>query len=340
MKSPSNSNVQQVTSLKSSSPTTNDTDSDANSDDFVNVAPSSVMMVPDDSTTSASGDESSLELMMRLGKMRIEIKTLESQLDETRRTSEERRRECEQLGEALREKNEECNMLEVRKRQLEKSVKENEMQIRLLNELREKDTKQHLRALADIDTQLKKKSSDADKVSHLLEQIRVKQERIQELESSLNRVERQSNAERQTFEKQTHETWLQSKRIEKELRECRAELASVRDKYAEIEFANKALNAENLVLKQSADKLSSAAYMQNYINQIPHHTNKKAPSESGLSESAAAVAALEHSGPASPPPPPRPPSTSSNPGGILSSASYGSMPFARPPFPALRYASK
>lgn len=320
----------------------NDTDSDANSDDFVNVAPDSIKMEADSSTTvdSSSGD-SQLDLMMKLGKMRIDIKTLESQLDEAKRAGDEKSRECERLGEALREKREECEMLEVRKRQLEKSVRESEMQIKLLNELREKDTKQHLKALSEIDTQLKKKSTDADKVSHLLDQIRVKQERIQELESSLNRVERQSNQERQTFEKQTHETWLQSRRIEKELRESRVELASVREKYAELEYAHKSLSAEHAVLKKSTD-------MQNYINQIPHHAHKgtahsvhgsasahaaammtaaKAPSESGMSEGAAADLVS---------PPPRPPSTSSNPGGIMTSASYGSMPFMRAPFPPLR----
>lgn len=247
-------------------------------------------------------------------------------MDETKRLGDEKSRECEKLAEALREKTEECGMLELRKRQLEKSVKESEMQIKLLNELREKDTKQHLKALSEIDGQLKKKSTDADKVSHLLDQIRVKQERIQELESSLSRVERQSNQERQTFEKQTHETWLQSKRIEKELRESRIELATMRDKYGELEFAHKSVLAENSMLKKSAD-------MQNYINQIPHHTNKttlpaKAPSESGMSEGAAAEFISS---------PPRPPSTSSNPGGIMSSASYGSIPFIRAPFPPLRF---
>lgn len=309
--------------------TANDTDSDANSDDFVNVAPDSIKMEESADSTSNSSDSSHLDLMMKLGKMRMEIKSLEAQLDESRRLGQEKSTECERLNEGLREKKEECEMMEVRKRQLEKSLREAEMQIKLLNELREKDTKQHLKALSEIDTQLKRKSTDADKVSHLLDQIRVKQERIQELESSLSRVERQSNQERQTFEKQAHETWLQSRRIEKELREARVELASVREKYAELEFAHKSLSNEHSVMKKSAD-------MQSYINQIPHHAHKmmvaasgKAPSESGMSEGAAADLIS---------PPPRPPSTSSNPGGIMTSASYGSMPFMRAPFPSLRLA--
>lgn len=307
-------------SMSGTNPTAgaNDTDSDANSDDFVNVAPMSMI----DEAEASGGNQ--LDLMMKLGKMRMDIKSLEAQLDEAKRLGNEKSHECEQLSETLREKNEECGMLEVRKKQLEKTVRESEMQIKLLNELREKDTKQHLKALSEIDTQLKKKSSDADKVSHLLDQIRIKQERIHELESSLSRVERQSNQERQTFEKQTHETWLQSKRIEKELRECRLELAAMREKNAELEYAHKAALTECSMLKKTAD-------MQNYINQIPHHTHKataaaKAPSESGMSEPA--VGELL--------PPPRPPSTSSNPGGIMASASFGSMPFIRAPFPSLR----
>lgn len=95
------------------------------------------------------------------------MKVLETRVEDERRTCEQAKHECERLSEALREKTEECSMLELRKRQLEKSARENEMQIKLLNELREKDTKQHLKALAEIDTQLKKKSSDADKVTSL-----------------------------------------------------------------------------------------------------------------------------------------------------------------------------
>merc|ERR1719223_1264760 len=91
--------------------------------------------------------------------------------------------------------------LEQRQKSLEKAIKEQEMQNNLLNELREKDTKQHIKALTDLDTQLKKKSSDADKISHFLEQLRIKQERIQELESQFSRIERQANQERQTFDR-------------------------------------------------------------------------------------------------------------------------------------------
>jgi chromosome segregation ATPase len=120
----------------------------------VNVAPQSII----------EGEESNLDLMMTLGKMRMDIKSLESELDEVKKSYESKTKENSELNELLKEKLDEMNMLELRKKQLEKSVKENEMQIKLLNELREKDTKQHLKALSEIDTQLKKKSTDADKV--------------------------------------------------------------------------------------------------------------------------------------------------------------------------------
>lgn len=123
----------------------------------MNVAPQSII----------EGEESNLDLMMTLGKMRMEIKSLESELDEVKKSYESKTKENSELNELLKEKLDEMNMLELRKKQLEKSVKENEMQIKLLNELREKDTKQHLKALSEIDTQLKKKSTDADKVRHL-----------------------------------------------------------------------------------------------------------------------------------------------------------------------------
>lgn len=103
------------------------------------------------------------------------------------------------------------------------------MQIRLLNELREKDTKQHIKSITEMDALLKKKSTDAEKVTHLLDQLRVKQERIQELETNYARIEKQSNQERQTYEKQAHENWLHSKKIEKELKETRAEMEKLKE---------------------------------------------------------------------------------------------------------------
>lgn len=129
---------------------------------------------------------------------------------------------------------------------MEKFIRENEMQIKILNELREKDTKQHIKALTDLDSQFKKKSSDADKVNHLYDQIRAKQERIQELESQLARVEKQSNQERQTFEKQAHENWLNARKFEKELKDSKNELSNLREKF------NDLLNEANSLKQKSA----------------------------------------------------------------------------------------
>ena len=115
------------------------------------------------------------------------------------------------------------------------------MQIKVLNELRERDNKQHLKALTKLDSQLKKKSSDADEVGNFLDQLRVKQKRIQELESQLARVERQSNQERLVTEKQTHENWINSKKVEKDSKEARAEIVALEKKQSELEATNKSL---------------------------------------------------------------------------------------------------
>ena len=111
----------------------------------------------------------------------------------------------------------------------------------MLNTLREKDTIQHLKALSELDSQLKKKSSDADKVTHFLDQLRVKQERIQELEAQVSRVERQSNQERQNFEKQVHENWINSRKIEKELKEAKVEIANLNERIQDLDSVNKSL---------------------------------------------------------------------------------------------------
>ena len=155
---------------------------------------------------------------MKTAELQMEIKNLEDRLSELNAGFELKQAECTDLAAQLEDKEKFCEQFKLRQKQLEKNIKENEIQIKLLNELREKDTKQHIKSLTELDMQLKKKTTDAEKVSHLLDQLRVKQERIHELESQFARVEKQSSQERQTFEKQAHENWLNAKKIDKGMR--------------------------------------------------------------------------------------------------------------------------
>ena len=121
--------------------------------------------------------------------------------------------------------------------------------------------------MTDLDSQLKKKSSDADKISHFLEQLRIKQERIQELESKSAHYERQSNQERQTFDKQAHENWLNARKIEKELKESRLECAALKDKLNEVDTLNKSLSENNSLFKQQAMQQSGKNFYLSPMNQ-------------------------------------------------------------------------
>ncbi len=201
-----------------------------------------------------------LDGVMRIAQLQMEIKNLEDCLENSKKTNDFKLLECDSLVERLNEKSALVEQLEQIQKRLEKSVKEQEMQNKLLNELREKDTKQHIKALTDLDLQLKKKSSDADKISHFLEQLRIKQERIQELESNLARLERQSNQERQTFDKQTHETWLNARKIEKDLKEARAECAGLREKLTEVEGLNKSLNESSASFRNQTGQQGQSEY--------------------------------------------------------------------------------
>jgi len=115
--------------------------------------------------------------------------------------------------------------------------------------------------MAEMDNQLKKKSTEAERNALLLEQLRVKQERIHELESQFGKIERQSTSERQTHEKQAHETWLQMRKIERELKDARAELNTAKERLSESETALKAAQNENQFLKQSLYKFQAGYYM-------------------------------------------------------------------------------
>ena len=189
--------------------------------------------------------------LIKIAELQMDIKNLEDQLAAERSQLQLKSAQILSLEERVDERQTLITRLELRQKELEKVSKDQEMQIRLLNELREKDTKQHLKALSDLDSQLKKKSNDADKISHFLEQLRVKQERIQELETQLARLERQANQERQQNDKQTHENWLQARKIEKELKETRLELTNLKEKCAELEILNKNLNENNQLMRQT-----------------------------------------------------------------------------------------
>ena len=174
-----------------------------------------------------SDTSAAIDTVMHLAQLEMEVKNLREKLKLVDQDRLQKTNECLTLAQQMSDKSEAAQALETRLKRAEKSLKENEIQIRLLGELREKDAKQHLKSLSELDTQLKKKTTESEKVSHLLEQLRIKQERIQELDAQLNRIEKQSNQERQTFEKQVHDNWLASKRIDKQLRDAQAEVESL-----------------------------------------------------------------------------------------------------------------
>ena len=109
--------------------------------------------------------------------------------------------------------------------------------------------------MSELNEQLKKKSTEGEKNVILLEKLRVKQERIQELESQLAKIERQTSSERQTNEKQAHETWLQTRKIEREL-------TSAKDRLTEIQSNLESVQIENRLLKQNIHQLQANSQMK------------------------------------------------------------------------------
>ncbi len=178
----------------------------------------------------SDGKPLTMDTVMHVAQLEMSVKTLREKLALCDSDRLQKTNECLSLVQQVTEKSELVTVLEARCKKLEKQQKENEIQIRLLGELREKDAKQHLKSLAELDTQLKKKTTESEKVSHLLEQLRVKQERIHEMEGLVSRTEKQANQERQTFEKQVHENWLASKKIDKQLRDAQAEIALLQNR--------------------------------------------------------------------------------------------------------------
>jgi DNA repair exonuclease SbcCD ATPase subunit len=181
---------------------------------------------PNSSDQSDEANESilSIDNLMKIAQLEMRIKELESMHASAQLEHETKLREFANSSSTLAEKERSIETLKAK-------LKDAELQVKMARELREQDTKQHVKTMNDMDTQLKKKSNEAEKVSHLLEQIKLKQERLHELEGQFARIERQSNQERQTYEKQAHENWLNGRKIDKELKETKAELASMKGLY-------------------------------------------------------------------------------------------------------------
>jgi DNA repair exonuclease SbcCD ATPase subunit len=143
--------------------------------------------------------------------------------------------------------------------------------------------------MADLDNQLKKKCTESEKITLMLDQVRAKSERIHELEAQFARIERQSTNERQTYEKQAHENWLQARKNERELKDARQELVTVKERLADAEASVKALQSENQLLKQQQQqnlyKFPAGYYMNSpnlnrFVYSIMYYLKKKTISES------------------------------------------------------------
>ena len=73
---------------------------------------------------------------MKVAELQIEIKKLEDNLDEERMSLISKTNECVRLSESLVEKEVLVERMQQRQKELEKSMREQEMQIKGLNELR------------------------------------------------------------------------------------------------------------------------------------------------------------------------------------------------------------
>ena len=203
-----------------------------------------------------------------------------------------------------------CTQYEELKKQLDEAiarVKRLETENKLFEELRVKDIERNVRKEFMLEAELKKKSSDAERAAHLLEQLRLKQERIQELEAQIGRIERATTSDRHNYEKQMHENRQIARKFEKESEEAKREAESARkeaklwkDKFNDIE------QYKDKLIRPVPNKISYiqpiATANTNHNHQL-NDSNDLSPQSKSLHESS-----VERE---------RPPSTSSNSGGYV-----------------------
>ncbi|CAF0886914.1 unnamed protein product [Adineta ricciae] len=96
-------------------------------------------------------------------------------------------------------------------------AKEMETKLKVVLELRERDAHLHIRQLGQTDAELRKARNDTERVRILQQQLDLKQQQLDDVQKVLTSEQMKFNEECSKLQHDTHEKWMEVKRLTREL---------------------------------------------------------------------------------------------------------------------------
>ncbi|CAF1379791.1 unnamed protein product [Rotaria sp. Silwood1] len=106
--------------------------------------------------------------------------------------------------------------------------KEIETKLKIILELRERDTHLHIRQLGQTDAELRKARTDTERIRILQQQLQLKQQQLDDIQKILSTEQIKFNEECSKLQHETHEKWMEVKRLTRELELSKKECESLR----------------------------------------------------------------------------------------------------------------
>ncbi|CAM2714606.1 unnamed protein product [Rotaria socialis] len=118
--------------------------------------------------------------------------------------------------------------LELLLNQEKERCKEVETKLKIVLELRERDTHLHVRQFGQIDGQLRKARTDTERVHILQQQLELRQQQLDDVQKTLSTEQMKFNEESSKLQHETHEKWMEIKRLTRELEASKKECENLR----------------------------------------------------------------------------------------------------------------
>ncbi|UJR22902.1 hypothetical protein I4U23_025930 [Adineta vaga] len=130
------------------------------------------------------------------------------------------------LHHEIDEKTNRIKELDLLLKQEKDRAKEMETKLKVVLELRERDAHLHIRQLGQTDAELRKARNDTERVRILQQQLDLKQQQLDDVQKVLSTEQMKFNEECGKLQHETHEKWMEVKRLIRELdiskKECEA----------------------------------------------------------------------------------------------------------------------
>ncbi|CAF1107005.1 unnamed protein product [Rotaria sordida] len=160
--------------------------------------------------------------------------------------------------------------LDVLLQQEKNRCKEIETKLKVVLELRERDTHLHIRQLGQTDAELRKARTDTERIRILQQQLEFKQQQLDDVQKVLSTEQIKFNEECSKLQHDTHEKWMEVKRVTRELEASKKECESLRrqiTKYAK----NAHFSQEKTMIKPVSQHMRNSEELDSHSSSPSHY---------------------------------------------------------------------